>query len=301
MTSLWEPAGGVFWSTPPVASDEGLACWPAIAVFAVATIATLVVRQRIETKRAQAKQDQEKWHLRQHMTAIGGAATLVYLVGIVALTWGRIDTLGSMPLNEVGDFLAGAFGPVAFLWLVLGFLQQGEELSLSTKALNMQAEELQKSTEALKLQAEELKNSVEQQTILAQEALTQREERRLAIEADRIRREKEIKVKFSIRTGSSGSGRKAGEVRNEITVRSEGYHAYNVLLSLDEPFIHCRNIELEDMKQLTEKTKSLNLMGSTHEPRGGNAHLTYEDADGNPGSQSIPFIVTAGRAEFVKP
>ncbi|WP_058975881.1 hypothetical protein [Pseudomonas syringae] len=55
-----------------------------------------------------------------------------------------------LELNELGDFLAGTFGPVAFLWLVLGFLQQGRELKLSTNAL--------------RLQAEELKNSVQQQT-----------------------------------------------------------------------------------------------------------------------------------------
>lgn len=54
-----------------------------------------------------------------------------------------------MGLNEVGDFLAGAFGPVAILWLVLGFFQQGVEL--------------RQGTEALKLQAAELKNSVVQQ------------------------------------------------------------------------------------------------------------------------------------------
>lgn len=58
-----------------------------------------------------------------------------------------------LKLNELGDFLAGTFGPIAFLWLVLGFLQQGRELKLSTSAL--------------RLQAEELKNSVEQQSEMA--------------------------------------------------------------------------------------------------------------------------------------
>ena len=31
--------------------------------------------------------------------------------------------------NEHGDFFAGLFAPLAFLWLVIGFIQQGEELS----------------------------------------------------------------------------------------------------------------------------------------------------------------------------
>lgn len=50
-----------------------------------------------------------------------------------------------MDLNEVGDFLAGAFGPVTILWLVLGFFQQGIELRQGTTALNLQATELRNS------------------------------------------------------------------------------------------------------------------------------------------------------------
>lgn len=31
-------------------------------------------------------------------------------------------------LNEFGDFLAGVFAPVAFFWLILGYMQQGKQL-----------------------------------------------------------------------------------------------------------------------------------------------------------------------------
>lgn len=44
--------------------------------------------------------------------------------------------------NELGDFLAGSFSPLAFLWLVLGYLQQQEELQQNTEALRLQAAEL---------------------------------------------------------------------------------------------------------------------------------------------------------------
>jgi len=50
-------------------------------------------------------------------------------------------------LNEIGDFLAGAFGPVAFLWLVIGYLQQGKELKNSSEALKRQADELSATVE----------------------------------------------------------------------------------------------------------------------------------------------------------
>lgn len=34
--------------------------------------------------------------------------------------------------NAWGDFFSGFFAPLAFLWLVLGYLQQGEELRNSS-------------------------------------------------------------------------------------------------------------------------------------------------------------------------
>lgn len=83
------------------------------------------------------------------LAAIGIVLTVCYALFAWWLVGDRIQTLRSMDLNEVGDFLAGAFGPVAILWLVLGFFQQGIEL--------------RQGTDALRLQAKELSNSVEQQ------------------------------------------------------------------------------------------------------------------------------------------
>lgn len=62
----------------------------------------------------------------------------------------------SLSANEVGDFLAGVFSPLAFLFLILSYLQ-------NTKALQMQSQELKASTDALHLQTQELANNVEEQ------------------------------------------------------------------------------------------------------------------------------------------
>ncbi len=43
--------------------------------------------------------------------------------------------------------MAGAFGPIAFFWLILGFMQQGAELRVSADALRMQADELKASVQ----------------------------------------------------------------------------------------------------------------------------------------------------------
>lgn len=47
--------------------------------------------------------------------------------------------------NELGDFLAGIFSPVAFFWLVIGYLMQHEELQLNRKSLNQQLKEFSNS------------------------------------------------------------------------------------------------------------------------------------------------------------
>lgn len=47
--------------------------------------------------------------------------------------------------NELGDFLAGSFAPLAFLFLYLGYKQQGKELKQSNEVLRQQSEELAKS------------------------------------------------------------------------------------------------------------------------------------------------------------
>jgi len=79
---------------------------------------------------------------------------------IFALSEGENVMLSS---NELGDFLAGSFAPLAFLFLYLGYKQQGKELRQNTRALNIQAAELRISNEALKQQVEEMSKSVKAQ------------------------------------------------------------------------------------------------------------------------------------------
>ena len=61
------------------------------------------------------------------------AATIITVVYFIGLGWligpNRIDTFFiEGDLNEVGDFLAGAFSPLAFIWLVAAVLTQRQEL-----------------------------------------------------------------------------------------------------------------------------------------------------------------------------
>jgi hypothetical protein len=76
---------------------------------------------------------------------IGIILTVVYFllisIGIPFLAWLGYITVDSIRLNELGDFLAGVLGPLAIFWLVLGFFQQGKELSLQVRELSLSVEQ----------------------------------------------------------------------------------------------------------------------------------------------------------------
>ena len=63
--------------------------------------------------------------------------------------WGLLTT---GELNELGDFLAGFFTPLAFGWLIYGYFLQSSELSLQRKELELTREQLGKQTELLQEQ-----------------------------------------------------------------------------------------------------------------------------------------------------
>lgn len=76
-------------------------------------------------------------------TTVTGLLISVVWVGFFAwLLFHKQAALDDMSLKEWGDFFAGVMAPLALVWLVLGYVQQGEELRLNTEALRMQQEEL---------------------------------------------------------------------------------------------------------------------------------------------------------------
>ncbi len=70
--------------------------------------------------------------------------------------WGKFS---SLPAAELGSFLEGAFAPLAFLWLVIGYFLQQKELEQNTNALLAQAAEIQRSAEQAVIQSEKMAQS----------------------------------------------------------------------------------------------------------------------------------------------
>ena len=112
----------------------------------------------IELERVKGGMNQESDfdQKRRKVTAWAWAATVAYGAVLIALAcmvfFGEegVDEFLYMTLNEVGDLLAGIAGPLAFIWLVCGYLlqgiairQQAEQVALGAKALSIQAAEME--------------------------------------------------------------------------------------------------------------------------------------------------------------
>lgn len=151
---------------------------------------------------------------------IGGGLTIVYMAFMFWVVGDRIGELRGLKLNELGDFLAGAFGPVAFLWLVLGFLQQGEEL--------------RQGTEALRLQADELKNSVEQQSIMAGAAIEQIKSQQTALKIQQDEMERQYYPNFEF-GGGSRSGYEGSVVETAVELINRGREVREVNAIFEPP------------------------------------------------------------------
>ena len=82
-----------------------------------------------------------------------GALSTLYIATILFLrgndAW---ELLRAGSLNELGDFLAGFFTPLAFGWLVYGYLLQSKELRLQREELTLTRDQLGKQTELLQEQ-----------------------------------------------------------------------------------------------------------------------------------------------------
>ncbi len=154
------------------------------------------------------------------LTRWGLAGTAVYVAGMCVLATRNWDDILALKPDEFANTLGGIFSPLAFMWLVLGFLQQGQELRASVNALRLQGQELQ--------------NSVEQQRELVN--VTKAE---LAFHADRLAREDEefersISPKFEItNVGSAGVGG-ADTYRFDFHLTNFGHRVSKVRLYLDE-------------------------------------------------------------------
>ena len=92
---------------------------------------------------------------------LGLSLTLVYLILMAMYISAQVGWVDFVRLRVelMGSFLEGAFAPLAFLWLVIGYFLQKKELRQNTDAMKMQFVEIQKSAEQAVLQSEAIARS----------------------------------------------------------------------------------------------------------------------------------------------
>lgn len=175
-------------------------------------------------------------------------------------------------LNAWGDFFAGFFAPLALFWLVLGYLQQGEEL--------------RHSTEALRLQAEELRASVVQQSELVAVSREQMKQELRALDEERERRRDAARPKFVPQLSSTMKS--GSEIEFKFKVVNVGNTATKLRMQFAPPLGQLSHHNLA----LVPNGEVINLGFKKAEEVTSTATLNYVDADGLPGSATFTLEVT---------
>lgn len=90
------------------------------------------------------------WRLRFSfaITAIWLVLGVVYISSVVG--W---KAFAQQTAPSLGGFLEGAFAPLAFLWLVVGFFLQQQQLHENTRTIQAQLEEMRRAGELAEIQA----------------------------------------------------------------------------------------------------------------------------------------------------
>lgn len=92
---------------------------------------------------------------------IGTGLTLAWLAYALHLAISDFQSYQAMPLNEKGDFLAGIGGPIALLWIVIGYYLQSHALRMQQDELRNQVEETRRLVEQSAKQSEIMAEEIE--------------------------------------------------------------------------------------------------------------------------------------------
>jgi hypothetical protein len=155
----------------------------------------------------------------------GLSVTVLWLIVLSIYISGSIGwaNLSSSPIATVGNFLEGAFAPLAFLWLVIGYFLQKKELAQNTQAIKLQYVEIQKSATQAAIQSE---------AISATELHARRESFLRIAESVKQQLGAIMGFLFISSQGASGSGLVSSEKMSEIWSK----------MSQNDPEIFSRNM-----------------------------------------------------------
>lgn len=205
----------------------------------------------------------------------GAVTSMAYVGGLAIYSWHEWAHMRAMTPDQFATFLSGAFAPLAFLWLVLGFRQQGDEL--------------QNSARALYLQGEELRNSVEQQRRLVEVSREQLEAERAQRDADEQAANAAAQPRLVVT--QTGHSRYGAETVFHLQYGSAGPTCTDVLITANGKAVaELPMIGAVQGIGLNLSFSSLDEISETH------LQFFYADARGRRGSQCfiVPLVTTNG-------
>lgn len=229
---------------------------------------------------------------------LGGLLTAAYLAFLAYYGCTRWPKILDMSPNEHGDLLAGAFSPLAFAWLVLGFIQQGIELRQNSAALILQAQELRAAAEHAGAMVEVQKKEFDLRIQELEEARAKAEASRKRAEANAIaaaRREEELRVKrVQPRFNFSLAFREADRPRIakcELVNRGKNCSGVRVVMTPIESILRLEGTtSFPDFQ--TDLKVDIYFFSATREPRTQPLSIYYVDLDGVERSQEFIVSVT---------
>lgn len=211
----------------------------------------------------------------------GVILTILYFLSVLYFAF-FTELVNPEPLsmNELGDFLAGVFGPPALVWVVISFYLQSEELKNSVNALNLQAKELNKSVEQQKAMVDVAREQMDmniaenKQKILAQ------------LTGDL--------PNFAYKSGSNSSSLKTKGKAFDFIFQNLGETAKSIQLNLS-----ANEITLEkDRFHIVRKGENLKITVLTHDSiKFPEAVTTLEIASNNDQGKNRVQIFTIGNCE----
>jgi hypothetical protein len=228
---------------------------------------------------------QENTDRQRKLVRFGAWVSGVWLIAIsvILLVSAWRSGWATLSPNAVGDMLAGAFAPLALGWLVLGFLQQGEELRISSRALQQQADEL--------------KHSVEQQRALVAVALKEHEANIEVIRLERLRIAEERAIQRRLNQplltfrGVSFSGRPTDvrSQRTEIVNAGEGASEIRFQFTTE-----LAKFDREGPDYLAPKGRWEAELSLAPGAEDGALLVSYVDRLGVPGTQRFKMVLDRG-------
>ena len=217
----------------------------------------------------------------------------VWFAGVATITWVGVvlsyaiccwDQFKVLTPNMVGDFFAGVVAPLAFLWLVIGYFQQGDEL--------------RQNAEALRLQAEQLRLQVEETKALVAEAKRQAEAALKLYEIEKVKHEVELhaqRVRAQPKLQFNGS--RLSQRLYDLTLRNIGGPITGLRLLHDKRVERAQKAGPDFLLANQDITLHV-LMHKAPDDEAFTVWLDFTDALGSPGRAAIKVWFKEGNASI---